>query len=296
MVFLLQRESFHAVTTPPGLNLLKEAREQQPHLVILEENPTDLPGMAAWQLLQADPLTAHIPLIVTTKRVLEDESLDDKIAFLTKPLETKLLLLTINRMLFPLPQKDEFVNLVESTGIVRWEAKVLLADRKYITLVRQNWRPEMDSLFRPGEACGLERILKDRTILRYEGNLAEIGADYVRMAVKGPIERSQQRQFLRKSVELHVRYRLPGEFYRLTRTIDLSGGGARLAEVPSTLKVGDVFEAAVILPSERGKEINLHSILRWVRPLNQQRQEAGVAFADITPEQRRKILDFLYHL
>lgn len=76
---LLQKEGFETLTAFDGLEGLEKAREEKPDLVILDIVMPKMDGYEVCRLLQNDPETAAIPvLVLTVKGQVDDPSLDDQ--------------------------------------------------------------------------------------------------------------------------------------------------------------------------------------------------------------------------
>jgi signal transduction histidine kinase len=103
VVHLALRQEFKVLTAPDGFKGLDLARRERPNLII-----TDLmmPGMDGYQVveqLKADPLTAHIPVIMLTARGTTDDRVQGLKsgvnAYLTKPFSPRELITTARSLL-----------------------------------------------------------------------------------------------------------------------------------------------------------------------------------------------------
>jgi DNA-binding response OmpR family regulator len=115
---LLQKESFEVLTAFDGLEGLQKAQEEKPDLIILDIVMPRMDGYEVCRLLQDDPDTAVIPvLILTVKGQVDDPDLDDRaletgirermdgyeagaIEFLSKPIKAKELLDRVRTLLW----------------------------------------------------------------------------------------------------------------------------------------------------------------------------------------------------
>ena len=115
---LLRREGFEVITAFDGLEGLEKAREEKPALVILDIVMPKMDGYEVSRILQSDPDTAAIPvLMLTVKGQVDDSSLDDgaletairermegyeagAIEFLSKPIKAKELLDRVRALLW----------------------------------------------------------------------------------------------------------------------------------------------------------------------------------------------------
>jgi len=127
---LLQREGFEVLTAFDGLEGLQRAREEKPDLIILDIVMPRMDGYEVCRLLQDDPDTAAIPvLILPVKGQVDDPSLDDQtieariqeqmagyeagaMDFLSKPIKARELVKRVRTLLwfdgFPVEEGLEF--------------------------------------------------------------------------------------------------------------------------------------------------------------------------------------------
>ena len=114
---LLRREGFEVITAFDGLEGFQKAQEEKPDLVILDIVMPKMDGYEVSRLLQDDPDTATIPiLMLTVKGQVDDPSLDEDalktgiqermegyeagaIEFLSKPIKAKELLSRVRVLL-----------------------------------------------------------------------------------------------------------------------------------------------------------------------------------------------------
>ena len=133
---LLQKEGHEVLTAFDGADGLQKAREEKPDLIILDVVMPRMDGYEVCRLLQDDPDTAAIPvLMLTVKGQVDAHDLDDRaletgirermdgyeagaIEFLSKPIKAKKLLDRVKTLLWfdRLPVKEG-----AETG--RWESE-----------------------------------------------------------------------------------------------------------------------------------------------------------------------------
>ncbi len=97
----LVRRGYAVICAEDGREALRKAREEQPHLILMD---IGLPVMDGWQAirhLKASPETAAIPVIALTAHALAEDharALSEGCAgFITKPIEFEQLLEAIGR-------------------------------------------------------------------------------------------------------------------------------------------------------------------------------------------------------
>ncbi|MGE5708052.1 MAG: response regulator [Bacteroidota bacterium] len=294
ITMLLQREGYEVVLAKDGRELLALSSARMPDLIMMDRHLPDLACQALCQALRANAPTAKTPIIVTTSESdnTNPETLGHGVRFLTKPIQTNTLISTIIELLFPSPSLSQEIKLFSQDRSLFWKTQVLRQNSGQRLVVRQeDWPANLAMAFQTGKRCFMEYVAADRALIEYSGSIGNDLPEGLEIKLDGPIKRVQQRQFFRKNVQLNVRYRFPGDFYRVTQTIDVSGGGAKLAEVPTALGLGEEFEMILILPE---KKYTLNARIQWQKALGHDRQEVGVVFTDILPSDQEEIIMFLF--
>ena len=101
---LLVRNAGHtvlcAVDAETGLTL---ARDEQPHLILMDIQLPGIDGLAATILLKKDPVTAAIPVLALTAMAMREDQEKTKVAgcdaYITKPLRYQELYAAIDTLL-----------------------------------------------------------------------------------------------------------------------------------------------------------------------------------------------------
>ena len=100
---LLPRPEWRLVPALQGRLGLELALEHAPDVVLLDLHLPDIPGRELLRLLRADARTAHTPVVVisadATPRTIETLLGEGADAFLTKPLDVRAFLATVERLL-----------------------------------------------------------------------------------------------------------------------------------------------------------------------------------------------------
>ncbi|HBN07745.1 MAG TPA: hypothetical protein DD435_03530 [Cyanobacteria bacterium UBA8530] len=295
ITMLLQREGYEVSIAKDGRELLSLAIVRMPDLIMVDTALPDTTGKAICQVLRRNASTENIPTILTINdgdNVTEKDPALSGIQFLSKPLQTNTLVLTLMQMLYPSPQINQEITLLSGDRSVSWKTFVLRQIGQQRLLLQQDeWPAELAMAFQNGRKCALEYVAQDRARIEYAASIGNDLKEGLELRLDGPVKRTQQRQFFRKAVQVNVRYRFPGEFYRVTHTLDLSGGGAKLAEVPCNLGIGSEFEMILLLPE---KKFTLNARIQWQRPLCHEKQEVGVIFTEIAPSEQEEIVMFLF--
>ena len=103
-IFLvLDREGYRVITAADGAEGLKKAKEEAPHLIILDLMLPKLNGFEVYKQLKADVRTRKIRTIVlTAKGEKEDKKMGKELgveAYITKPFDINTLLLKTEKVL-----------------------------------------------------------------------------------------------------------------------------------------------------------------------------------------------------
>ncbi len=93
---LSRREDLRLLSATDGRMGVEMAREQQPDVILMDNNMPLLSGREAQALLKQDPRTSHIPVIALTANAMPDAAAEGLAAgfyrYLTKPLDPGLLI------------------------------------------------------------------------------------------------------------------------------------------------------------------------------------------------------------
>jgi CheY-like chemotaxis protein len=102
---LRRRPGVHLRTAMLGREGLAMARDVQPDVIALDLHLPDIPGDTVLSLLRSDPLTERIPVVIlsadATRRQVEELLAMGAVAYLTKPLDVRRLLATLDELLEP---------------------------------------------------------------------------------------------------------------------------------------------------------------------------------------------------
>lgn len=288
----LQREGYDVLIAKDGRELLALA-SRIPDLIMVDFRLPDISGVKVCQALNRNSPTANIPVIITLgDNENPGKDVPSTACFLNKPIQTGAMIQMINQRLFPAPQANQEVTLFTPNQPEKWKTTVLRQVSSKTLLVKlPNWSEEAKAHFQAGKKCLVEYVAADRALIEFAASVSNLFNTGLELRLEGAIQRRQQRQFFRKSIQLNVRYRFPGDFFRVTQTIDLSGGGAKLVGVPTTLGLGDEFEMVLILPQ---RQYLLQARIQWQRTLSPDKQEVGVLFIDISPQEQEEIVMFLF--
>jgi CheY-like chemotaxis protein len=100
---LLEWQRYSVLDAVDGREALQQARRMVPDLILLDVRMPRMSGLAVLEKLQADPLTADIPVImlsvVTTYTEVRAALQRGAVAYLSKPFELKEMLELVQRVL-----------------------------------------------------------------------------------------------------------------------------------------------------------------------------------------------------
>lgn len=288
----LQREGYDVLIARDGRELLAMATHI-PDLIMVDFRLPDVTGLKVCQALHRNSPTSNIPIILTLgDNDNPGKEVPSTVCLLNKPIQTGEMIQMINQRLFPAPQANQEVRLSAPNQADKWKSVVLRQVSSKTLLVKlPEWTEDAKAHFQAGKKCLVEYVAADRALIEFAASVSNLFNTGLELRLEGAIQRRQQRQFFRKTIQLNVRYRFPGDFFRVTQTIDLSGGGAKLVGVPTTLGLGDEFEMVLILPQ---RQYLLQARIQWQRPLSHDKQEVGVLFVDISPQEQEEIVMFLF--
>ncbi len=102
---ILQARGHQVVTVADGLQMVEKAKDWKPHLIIADIMMPGTYGTAAYKALQADPVTAVIPVAFLTAVPLEQArklvSEGPMVRLLMKPVEIPVLMKAVEELLPP---------------------------------------------------------------------------------------------------------------------------------------------------------------------------------------------------
>lgn len=288
LTMTLQQAGYDLLLANNGYEALAVCSKQTPDLVILDCLMPEMSGQEACRIIRSNPATQHLPVLLMS---VEDKELRrargvGANATLLKPIETKELLSKVNSLLAPTPEVDQPLTLLVEPESVRTRVVRILGHQS-LGLASVPGAPLTagQSLNIEYDALGGVKIQRDATV----SNLLE-GGIVLTLGSKVSIE--QRRRHFRKQIEVPVRYRLPGDFFRLGRTLDISGGGMRLSGMSGQPEAGMVLDFQLVI--DPSVHITVQGIIRRIIPAEHGSFEVGVEFAAIDPNVQQELTMFLF--
>ncbi|HEY9857643.1 MAG TPA: response regulator [Stenomitos sp.] len=287
LTMTLQRAGYDLLLASSGYDALAVCSRQTPDLLLMDCGMTNMSGTEATRIIRTNPATQHLPIILMSSedRELRNARFVGANDTILKPIETKELLAKVNRLLAPMPEADRPITLMGPEGPLQTKVIRVLGTRQ-IAL------PPVPLELKPSQpievvydAAGGVQIKRDTTVhsLMDDGVVLTLGTN---------VSVEQRRRHFRKQVEIAVRYRLPGDFFRLGKTLDISGGGMRLTGVGGHPELGQTLDFQLVL--DPSMFITVQGVIRRLIPTEHERFEVGVEFLAIDPKVQQELTMFLF--
>lgn len=288
LTMTLQQAGYDLLLANDGMEALTLCTKQPPDLLIVDVALPGKNGLELCQILRGNEATQHLPVLLlsTDERHKRYSPAYGAQGALLKPIETKELLSIAHTLLAPLPTLGQLVQLHLGEDPLETEVAGLHAPKQVMVLVppgtafksRQNFKVQYD-----GE--GGSKITRS-------GAVHVIADDSVTLTLGADVVIEQRRRHFRKQVAIPVRYKLPGDFYRLGRTLDISGGGMRFAATGCQPPVGLEIDFQLVL--DPSIFITVSGAVRRLIPVENGVFEIGVEFLAIDPSVQQELTMFLF--
>ena len=113
MVYALELEGFQVIAATDGLDGLKQAKEEEPDLIILDVMLPGLDGFEVCDRLRADSTTAQLPILILSAKAHEKDKLTGEQVgadqYIVKPADMDVVLAAVENML----NKESFIEFSE---------------------------------------------------------------------------------------------------------------------------------------------------------------------------------------
>lgn len=287
LTMTLQRAGYDLLLASNGYEVLATCSKQTPDLILMDCGMERMSGVEAARVIRTNPSIQHLPIVLMSSedRELRNARFVGANDGILKPIETKELLTKVNQLLAPLPEADRPVALLLQPEAVRTNVIRLLGS-KQVAL------PPVPAELRPQQAVEIEYDAPGGVKIKRDTTIHSLMDDGVVLNLGSSVTVEQRRRHFRKSVEIPVRYRLPGDFYRLGQTLDISGGGMRLAGVGGSPETGLTLDFQLVL--DPSMFITVQGIIRRLIPTEHGRFEVGVEFLPIDPKVQQELTMFLF--
>lgn len=286
LTMTLQQAGYDLLLAAEGREALSMCAAKLPDLALLDCVLPELTGQEVCVLLRNSPHTKHIPVILMAG---EDAQLRNARYLgaqgtLLKPIETKDLLKQVHSLLTPMPTVGQKITITSNQQTIKTEVRRILDELAILVTPLEELAVEAEVVVHY-DMDGVLQVSREARVYAQDpgGTTLHIGA---------AVSATQRRKHFRKHVEIPVRYRLPGDFYRLGQSMDISGGGMRLSGMGGQLEAGiDLLFQLVINPSV---VLTVKGVIRRVIPTESGRFEVGVEFQDIDPRVQEELTMFLF--
>ncbi|HEY9899990.1 MAG TPA: response regulator [Pantanalinema sp.] len=288
LTMTLQQAGYDLLLASDGMEALTLCTRQPPDLMIADVGLPGKSGLELCQILRGNEATQHLPVLLlsTDERHKRYSPAYGAQGALLKPIETKELLSMAHSLLAPLPTPGQRLRIQLGDDPIELEVGGVTPPKQISLLVppgtafksRQNFKVHYD-----GE--GGARIVRTASV-------AVIADDSVTLSLGSDVSIEQRRRHFRKQVEIPVRYKLPGDFYRLGRTLDISGGGMRFAATGCQPPIGLEIDFQLVL--DPSIFITVTGAVRRLAPAGNGVFEIGVEFLAIDPSVQQELTMFLF--
>lgn len=288
----IQQEGFEPVIPEDFQQGAQLVTMREPQLVLLDAEATQEEMTLLLDAMRSSHRTVMTPIILMVGQNAHppmDLFQFHTVTRIDKPIVTEKLLATMRELLSPLPPEGRAVTLSLDEQV--FHGKTKLIQGRTLTI-------EMDggnSLYHlgPGTSIGFQFQTADRSLILYEAAISEQnGPEFTVIELGTMRRRIQQRQFIRKTLCVRVRYKLPNDFYRLAMSLDLSLGGMRITQVHGSAQEGTPITLSLIV-SENHFIGELNGTLRRVSGSGKA-IEWGIQFTEISGELQDQILMLLF--
>lgn|GEM_PF-1663806 len=293
LTITLQQAGYDLLYANDGIETLEICTKKHPDLAIIDCIMPGMTGQDACRAIRTNPITQHLPVILMSSedRELRQARIVGAQGTLLKPIETKELLSKVNNLLAPLPENHSpavLLNMVDPATQQPAQGRIIrVHSEKLITLSGipgVTLKPDQPLQIQY-DAIGGIRITREAVVRAagYEGIAVELGA---------LLTHEQRRKNFRKQIAIPVRYRLPGDFYRLGQSIDISAGGMRVMGMSGQLENGMTLDFQLVL--DPSVFLTVQGAVRRVSPGDNGRKEVGIEFIHIDPNVQQELTMFLF--
>ena len=159
----LSAEGYQVITAKNGLEGIKKAKKEKPHLIVLDVMMPEMDGIEACEAIRKVPELKHTIITFLTARGEDysqvagfDAGADD---YITKPIKPKLLVSKVKALLRRLKTEETSGNITVGNLVINREEYKIIKDGEELTLPRKEF--ELLSLLasKPGKVFKREDIL-----------------------------------------------------------------------------------------------------------------------------------------
>jgi DNA-binding response OmpR family regulator len=162
--FNLQNAGYEVITAADGCEALRKARRHAPDAIVLDLMLPELDGLEVCKVLQRDPVTEKIPILMLTAKAAET----DRIVglelgardYLTKPFSPRELVLRVRNLLKP-PDEEEQSQFQLEELFIDVPRHLVTVNREAVDLTRTEFKLLHVLAERRGRVQSRDRLLQD---------------------------------------------------------------------------------------------------------------------------------------
>jgi CheY-like chemotaxis protein len=288
MLALLSPHGFNLQLANSGMQALSLLTRHRPDVIVLDAYLPGANGENFTRLLRSNPSTADIPIILTAGEERMPRSFAEfgAQALLVKPLDMEVLAKLIKGFVDPMPHEKQAIKFL------------LLEQPEDLTVEVAKVKPhevQIRSLELPSLRGGENVILSygaDAGIVARDATVQSTQEDLVLLSLGPKVIIKQQRRFFRREIDLPLRYRIPGDFFRLARTLDISAGGLRAVGMGGALELGMMLDFQLVI--DPAMQLNIRGAIRRLDP-GGEGVMAGIEFREMDPRVQAELTMFLFN-
>lgn len=288
MLALLSPHGFNLQLASSPMQALSMLTRQRPDVIVLDAYLPGVNGGEFTKLLRSNPSSEDIPVILTASEDRLPRSFSEigAQALLVKPIDMEVLAKLIKGFVDPMPREKEEIKflLLEHPEDLSVEVVKVKAPEVII-------RGEEVPSLRGGEAVILS-YGADAGLIARDATVQATHDGLVVLSLGPKVIIKQQRRFFRREISLPLRYRIPGDFFRLARTLDVSAGGIRAVGMGGALEIGMALDFQLVI--DPAMQLSIRGVVRRLESAPDGVM-AGIEFQDMDPRVQAELTMFLFN-
>ncbi len=288
MLALLTPHGFNIQLASTPMQALSMLTRQRPDVIVLDAYLPGVNGGEFTKLLRSNPSSEDIPVILTAseERLPGSFAQIGAQALLVKPIDFEVLAKLIKGFSDPMPREREEIKFLLLEHPEDITVEVLKVKAHEVHIHAENLPP-----LHGGEAVILS-YGADAGLVARDAIVQSVQDGHVLLSLGAKVIIKQQRRFFRREISLPLRYRIPGDFFRLARTLDISAGGVRAIGMGGALEVGMALDFQLVI--DPAMQLSIRGVIRRLEP-SSEGQMAGIEFQEIDPRVQAELTMFLFN-
>jgi CheY-like chemotaxis protein len=288
MLALLSPHGFNLQLATSPMQALSMLTRQRPDVIVLDAYLPGVNGGEFTRLLRSNPSSEDIPVILTAseERIPKSFAEIGAQALMVKPIDMEVLAKLIKSFVDPMPREKEAIKFLLLEHPEDMDVEVIKV-KPHEVHVRGEDLPQLHGgepvILSYGADAGL--VARDATVQTTHDGIAVLSLG-AKVIIK------QQRRFFRREISLPLRYRIPGDFFRLARTLDISAGGMRAIGMGGSLEIGMALDFQVVI--DPAMQLSIRGVIRRLEP-EAEGVMAGIEFQDMDPRVQAELTMFLFN-